>query len=102
MGLDLPEAGLREVLPRELLAPHSAETVSTLSEPDGHAVEARDRVEERADRVVEVLVHPARGADVLHQVEAVRLERPVNSPQDLEGPALVVYGVEGRDQVEGV
>ena len=100
--LDGREARLGQELARPLLAPHGAEPIAALGERDRHAVHARDHVEERPAGVVEVLVVVARPLDVLHEVDAVRLQRPADPLQQSERPRLVVDGVERGDEGEGL
>src|SRR5690606_32805898 len=64
--LDRAEAGAREVFARLLLAPHRAEPFAALRERHGHAVHARDRVEQSADRMLRIPVNVAGAADLLH------------------------------------
>ena len=70
---DVAEAGVVEHRPCGLLAPHRAQPVAALGQRHGHAVQARDGVEERPQRVLQVLVHVRRAGDVLHQVHAAGL-----------------------------
>jgi hypothetical protein len=42
----------------------------------------------------------ARSSDVLHQIHAVALQGAVNPLQEVQRLALIVNGVEGRDDVE--
>ena len=46
-----------------------------------------NRVEERSDQVIDVLVDMTRAVDVLHQVNAIGLEGPVNARDTLSGCA---------------
>ena len=65
-----------------------------------HAVHRRDRVQERRDRVVEVLLEVARGQDVLHQERAAGPQCGDDLAQHDVRLRLVVNGVERGDQVE--
>src|SRR5690606_23302404 len=79
--LDRAEAGAGEILPGLRLAPHRAETFAALRERHSHAVHARDRVEQCAERMIDVRVVVARAADVLHKIDAVVLERSIDALQ---------------------
>src|SRR5688572_33240569 len=48
-----------------------------------------------------VFVHMARALDVLHEVDAVSLQRAMDALQHAQRPCLVVHGVERGDAVEG-
>src|SRR5512141_1059597 len=72
--LNVRETGFSQIFARLFLAPHRAEPFAALRQRHGHAVHGRDGVQERSDRVIEVLVHVARPPDVLHQVPPVGLQ----------------------------
>src|SRR5690606_24349413 len=74
LRLDGVKTRTREILAGLLFAPHRAEAFAALRERHGHAVHARDRIEQRAERMIPVLVRVARSADVLHHVDAVVLQ----------------------------
>jgi hypothetical protein len=48
----------------------------------------------------DILVDVARSLDVLHQIHAVGLERLMNAFENAERSALIVDGVERRNEVE--
>src|SRR5687768_13707684 len=50
--------------------------------------------------MIDVLVNVARPFDVLHQVDAIALQRVANALQDVQRLALIVHGIERRDEVE--
>ena len=58
-------------------------------------------IEECPERMVEVLLDLAGAFDVLHEVDAVRLERPMDAFRHVEWARLVMKRIEGRDEVEG-
>src|SRR5215472_8107351 len=58
------EARLAEHLPSGLLSPHGAQAHSAVGEGDGHAVHARYRVQERPERVVQILRELAGGGGI--------------------------------------
>ena len=69
--VDRREARLGKKLAGLLLSPHRTETVAALRQRDRHAVHARDHVEERRARMIEVLVDMTRPLDVLHEIDAL-------------------------------
>src|SRR5262249_6790387 len=73
----------------------------TLRQRDCHAVHAGDRIEQCSNRMLNVLVNIARPADVLHQVNAVWLQRLMNTFQDVERLCLIVNSIKCCDEVEG-
>ena len=99
---DLPEARLGEHPTGRFGAPHRPEPGPVAGERHGHAVHARDRVEEGAHRVLAVAVDVTGARDVLHQEEPVGTQRLRDAGEHLRRLRLVVDGVEGRDQIEGV
>ena len=50
--------------------------------------------------MIDVLVDVARSFDVLHQVDAVACERAMNALQEVQRLALIVHGIERRDEVK--
>ena len=50
--------------------------------------------------MIDVLVDMARSLDVLHQVDTIAFEGAVNALQEVERLALIVHGIERRDEVE--
>src|SRR5260221_4776142 len=98
--LDRAEASLVHQLFGLLSPPHGAESFAALCQGHGHAVQARDCVEHRAERMVAVEMDPARAFDVLRHVDAALGEREADAPQDAARVRLVVDGVERRNQVE--
>src|SRR5262245_41299982 len=91
-----------QVLSRLLLSPHRPKTLASLSQRDRHAVHAGSGVQERADWVIDVLVNVARTIDVLHQVDAIVLQRTPNSHEHVEWLSLIVDRIERGDEVEGL
>src|SRR6266542_3454227 len=98
--LDRPEARLAEHAARELLAPGRAEPRAALGQRDRHAVKHAHPIDVRSEGIADILLQPARGLGLLHEVDAVRREGAGDPAQYRRGIALVVDGIEGRDQVE--
>src|SRR5918999_209095 len=52
--------------------------------------------------MVNVLMHMARTFNVLHQIDAVGFEGSVNAFENTERFRLIMNGVEGADEIEGL
>jgi hypothetical protein len=50
--------------------------------------------------MLDVLMDMAGTANVLHQIHAIRFQGPMNALKHIERFTLIVYGIEGRDEVE--
>ena len=50
--------------------------------------------------MVEIILDFTRTMNVLHQVDTILFQRPVNSPENIQGPGLIVYCIKGRDQIK--
>lgn len=86
---------------RVFFSPHIAPSPSPpLGQRNGHAVHAGNGVQEGADRVLDVLVNVTGSTDVLHEVDAVRLQCPVNPAENVERFRLIVDRVERGDEAE--
>src|SRR5690625_5102833 len=99
MVLDTGEAGCLQHGVRRLPAPHGAETCSALSQRNGHAMEAGYGIEQRRQREVPVVLQSSGSSNVLHQVGAARLQRPIKRSQERLWVLLIVNGVKGGDEV---
>src|SRR5438270_312195 len=80
--------------------PAAARYCRAVGQRDRHAVEDAHAVHPRGERVGEILLEVARGSWLERQVDTVGSERRRGASQDRRGVALVVNGVEGRDEVE--
>jgi len=84
------------------LAPHRAEALATLrARRHRHAGACR-----RSCRAVPMgwstCCCTQLDLDILHQVDAVARQRAVDAPQNVQGPRLIVHGVERGDEVEAL
>ena len=77
---DRAKASLGEYLDRLLPAPHGAQPLAALlGQRHGHAVHARDGVEQRAYGMIAILVHMAGTVDVLRQINSIGRQRAANA-----------------------
>ena len=87
---------------RHLLAERRTEPGPALGQRDGHAVQRAHRVEQRSERVADVVLEVARDPRLLHHEGAARDEGVVDARQHALRVDLVVEGVEHEDGVEGL
>ncbi len=71
VGLDRMKTRFLQILESLFLAPHSPQAFAPLSQGDSHTVHARDGVEQGSDGMLDVLVHMACPANVLHQINSL-------------------------------
>ena len=89
-------------LDRQLLAPHSAQTGAVLSQRNRHAVHGGYRIEQRRNRVIQVIFELRGRAYILHQESAAGLKCFIDAIQHILRRCLVVDGVESGDPVEQI
>lgn len=96
--LNLGEAGFVQHGPRQLFAPHRAESGSVFRQGYRHAVHAGQGVQQGANRMIDVLMNLTGCRDVLHQKRPIRVQGFCNFLQDAGWLHLVVDRIKRRDQ----
>ena len=100
VDVDIGEAGVVEHFDGEFAAPDGAEALAALGEGDGHAVHGGDRVEERPEHVVHVVLEVAGSGNVLHEKDAAGFEGAIDIFEDDGGGFLIVNDIKREDEIE--
>ena len=97
------KARLSQHFPCFFLTPHGAQAGAVASPRDRHAVHNRNRVEQRAHRVVGVFVNVGGCRNILHQKRSIRVQGVGNffqSPGQLPSGLAAMLQRYSRDHIE--